>query len=82
MFQSINYDNNKRNGNNFKPMYNQMQIKIHETKYYSPIKKNKNNVICSDMEGPREVLLSDASQRKKKMSHAITYLWDLKKCYK
>ena len=44
--------------------------------YYSAIKKQWNNVICTKTHGPRDCLLSEVSQRK--TSYNITYMCNLK----
>ena len=40
-------------------------------------KKEQNNVICSNMAGPRDCQSEDRQRRQ--VSHSITYMWNLKK---
>ena len=50
------------------------------TEYYSAIKK-WNNAICSTIEGPRDIILSEISKNKqtnKQISYDITSIWNLK----
>ena len=50
--------------------------------YCSAIKKTEiMNSIFSNMGGPRDFILSELSQKEKGKYH-ITYMWNLKKCYK
>ena len=51
--------------------------------YYSAIKKEWNNAICSNMDGPRDCHTEwSKSDRKRRMSYDIIYMWNLKKWYK
>ena len=46
-------------------------------------KKEWNNAIYSNMDGPREYLTKwSKSDRERQMSYDITYMWNLKKWYK
>ena len=42
-------------------------------------KKEWNNDICSNMDGSRDIILSEISQRQRQISYDITYMWSLKK---
>ena len=46
--------------------------------YYSAIKRMK-SCHCSNMDGPRIIILSEVIQKEKDNNHYITYMWDLKK---
>ena len=47
--------------------------------YYSAIAIQKNNAICSNMDGPRDYhTKSSKSGREKQISYDITYMWNLK----
>ena len=74
MFQTINNDSNKRNGNNFKTMYNPIRIKIYKTKYYSAIKKEWNNAICSNMDRPRDCHTERSKSETEKDKHHMISL--------
>ena len=51
--------------------------------YYSAIKKEWNNAICSNMDGPRDYHTKwSKSDRERQTSYDITYMWSLKKWYK
>ena len=50
--------------------------------YYSAIKKEWNNVICSNMDGPRDDHIKWSKSDKDKYHNEITYTWNLKKGYK
>ena len=53
---------------------------ISTTEYYSVIKKEWNNGICSNMDRPREGHTEwSKSNRKRQISHDIAYMWNLKK---
>ena len=54
------------------------------TEYYSAIKKEWNNAICSNMDGPRDYhTLSKVTQTEKDISwDKITCIWNLKNLYK
>ena len=54
---------------------------IYTTEYYSARKKEWNNAICSNMDGPRDyhTVLSEVSQIRERQIYAITYMWNLKK---
>ena len=46
-------------------------------------KKEWNNTICSDMDGPRDCHTEwSKSERERQISYDITYMWNLKKGYK
>ena len=54
----------------------------HTLKYYSAIKE-QNNVICSDMGGPRDCHTEwSKSESESQISYDIAYMWNLKKYYK
>ena len=43
-------------------------------------KKEQSNAICSNMDGPRFVILNEVSQKEKdKYHYDTTYMWNLKK---
>ena len=46
--------------------------------YYSAIKKEQNNVICSNMGGPRDYTKWSKSDRERQILYDITYMWNLK----
>ena len=51
--------------------------------YYSAIKKEWNNAICSNMDGLRDYYVKwSKSDRERQISYGITYMWNLKKWYK
>ena len=46
-------------------------------------KKEQNNAICSDMDGPTDYHTEwSKSDRERQISYFIAYIWNLKKCYK
>ena len=48
--------------------------------YYSAIKKNENNAICSNMDGPRDYHTKlSKSDRERQISYDAAYMWNLKK---
>ena len=48
--------------------------------YYSAIKKEWNNTICSNMEGPGDYHTKwSKSDRERKISYDIAYMWNIKK---
>ena len=48
--------------------------------YYSAIKKEWNNAICSHMDGPREYHTKwSKSDRERQISYDVTYMWNPKK---
>ena len=57
---------------------------IYTMEYYSAIKKNEkkkewNNAICSNMDGPRNYYTKRSkSERERQISYDITYMWNLK----
>ena len=51
-------------------------IHIHTMEYYSAIKKERNNVICSYLDGPRDY--DTKSEREKQIPYDITCKWNLK----
>ena len=53
---------------------------IYTMEYYSAIRKNKNNAICSNMD-LEIVILSEVSQTERQI-YDIAYMWNLKKQYK
>ena len=51
--------------------------------YYSAIKNEWNNAICSNMVGPRDYHIKwSKSDRERQISYNITYMWNLKKWHK
>ena len=47
------------------------------------LKKEWNNAICSNMDGPRDYHTKwSESDRERQILHDITYTWNLKKWYK
>ena len=57
--------------------------KMRTIEYYSAIKKEWNNAICSNMSGHRDYHTKRSkSDRERQISYDITYKWNLKKCYK
>ena len=53
---------------------------IYTMDYYSAIKKEWNNAICSNVDGPRGYHTKwSKSEREREVSYDITYLWNLKK---
>ena len=52
-------------------------VHTHTKKHYSAIKKNENNVICSNMARPRDYH-SKWGKSERQMSQAITCVWNLK----
>ena len=55
---------------------------MYTMEYYSAIKK-QNNVICSNMDGPRDYHTEwSKSDRERQISYDITHMWNLKKWYK
>ena len=56
---------------------------IYTMEFYSAIKKNENNAICSNMDGPRDYYTKWCkSERERQISYDITYVCNLKKWYK
>ena len=52
---------------------------IYTMEYYSAIKKEWNNAICSYMDGPRDSHTKwSKSERERQMPYDITYMWNLK----
>ena len=52
---------------------------IYTMEYYSAIKKEWNNAICSNMDGPRDYHTKwSKSERERQMPYDITYRWNLK----
>ena len=48
--------------------------------YYSAIKKERNNAICINMDGPRDCHTEwSKSDTERQISYDITYMWNLKK---
>ena len=53
---------------------------IYTMKYYSVIKKEWNNAICSNLDGPRDYHTKwSKSDRERQISYDIIYMWTLKK---
>ena len=51
---------------------------IHTMKNYSSIKKEWNNAICSNMDGPRDYHTKwGKSDRERQISYEITNIWNL-----
>ena len=56
---------------------------INAMEYYSVIKKEWNNAICRNMNGPRNYHIKwSKSARERQKSYDITYMWNLKKWHK
>ena len=56
---------------------------IYTVEYYSAIKKEWNNAIYSNMDGPRDYHTKwSKSERERQISYDIAYMWNLKKGYK
>ena len=53
-------------------------VYIYTMKYYSVIKE-RNNVICSNMDVPRDYHTKwSKSERKRQIPYDITYMWNIK----
>ena len=53
---------------------------MYTMEYYLAIKKEWNNAICSDMDGPRDCPTEwIKSDRERQISYDIAYMWNLKK---
>ena len=56
---------------------------IYTMAYYSAINKERNNAICSNMDGPRDYNTKwSKSDKERQTSYDIAYMWTLKKWYK
>ena len=52
---------------------------IYTMEYYSAIKKEWNNAICNNKNGPREYHIKwDKPDRERQISYEITYMWNLR----
>ena len=51
---------------------------LYTTEYYSAIKKEWNNAICSNVDGPRDYHTKWRKTEKDKIPYDITYVWNLK----
>ena len=52
---------------------------IYKMEYYSAIKEEQNNAICSNMDGPRDYHTEQSkSDRERQIPYDITYMWNLK----
>ena len=52
---------------------------IYAMEYYSAIKKEWNNTICSSMDGPRDYHTKwSKSERERQIPYDITYMWSKK----
>ena len=40
-------------------------------------KKEGNNAICSNMDGPRDYHISEVSQKEKDKYHVISFIWEI-----
>ena len=47
---------------------------IYTMEYYSAIKKEQNNAICSNMDGTRDSHISEVSQKEKDKYHMISLI--------
>ena len=57
-----------------------MTYHIHTYEYYSAIQKEWSNIICSNIDEFRDYHIKwSKSDRERKISYAITYMWNLKK---
>ena len=52
--------------------------KIYTLEYYSAAKKEWYIAICSNMDGPRDYILSEVSHRERQILYDTTYMWNLK----
>ena len=51
--------------------------------YYSGIKKERNNAICCNMDGPRDYHTEwSKSDRERQILYDTAYMWNLRKGYK
>ena len=51
--------------------------------YYTAIRKNGNNAISSNVDGPRDYHTKwSKSDSERQISHDIAYMWNIKKWYK
>ena len=57
-----------------------MYIHIHIVDYYSAVRKECNNAICGNINGPRDYHIKCSKSEKK--NHDITCMGNLKKLYK
>ena len=54
-------------------------VYIYTMEYYWTIKKEWNNAICSNMDGPRDHHTKwSKSDRERQLPYDITYMWNLK----
>ena len=54
-------------------------INTHTVEYYSAIKRESNNAICSNMDGPRHYTTKwNNLKRERKIPYDITFMWNLK----
>ena len=55
-------------------------VHIYTMEYYSAIKKEQNNAICSNMDGPRDCHTEcSRSDTERQISYDIAFRWNLKK---
>ena len=53
-------------------------VHIYTMEYYSAVKKEWNNAIWSNMDGPRDYHTKwSKSERERQIPHYITYVWNL-----
>ena len=50
---------------------------IHKTEYYSAIKKEQSNAICSNMDGPRDYQTKWSKSDRERQIHDINHMWNL-----
>ena len=55
---------------------------MYTVEYYSAIKKEQNNAICSNMDGPRGCHTEWSKSDTERQIYDIVYMWNLKKGYK
>ena len=56
---------------------------IYTMEYFSAIKKEQNNAICSNLDGPRDSHTEwSKSDKERQISYDIAYMWNLKSGYK
>ena len=55
---------------------------IYKMEYYSAIKKEENNAICSHMDGPRDCHTESSKSDRERQIYDNTYMWNLKERYK
>ena len=60
-------------------VYNSTIHKRKDLEYYSALKKEQNNVICSNMDGTKKSHTKQIkSERERQVPYYITYMWNIK----